>query len=299
MHEAITRARTRLYEARSQRVAPGRDDKALTGWNGLMQRAFAEAGRILNRNDYRDAAAANAHFLIETMRTDSGLLRSWRQGQAKIPAYLEDYAALANALLSTYEATGDACSSLAARSLVDEALSRFWDEEIEAFFDTASDHEQLIGRPREMTDNATPSGMSLMAEALLRLAAFTGEERYHDFATRVLIPLTPAMIEQPLAFGHLLCALDDFVGPMDEVALIGQPDSTATHTLLNVLRNLYRPRMVLAQAAPDDAHAQATIPLLANRPLLDDHSTAYVCRGFVCKQPVNQPDELLLQLSGS
>ncbi len=299
VHEAITRARTKLYEARSQRVAPGRDDKALTGWNGLMQRAFAEAGRILNRNDYRDAAAANAHFLIETMRTDSGLLRSWRQGQAKIPAYLEDYAALANALLSTYEATGDAMLFAAARALVDETLTRFWDEEIETFFDTASDHEQLIGRPREMTDNATPSGMSLMAEALLRLAAFTGEERYHDFATRVLIPLTPAMIEQPLAFGHLLCALDDFVGPMDEVALIGQPDSTVTHTLLNVLRNLYRPRMVLAQAAPDDAHAQATIPLLANRPLVDDHSTVYVCRGFICKQPVNQPDELLLQLSGS
>ncbi len=299
VHEAITRTRTKLYEARSQRVAPGRDDKALTGWNGLMQRAFAEAGRILNRNDYRDAATANARFLIETMRTDSGLLRSWRQGQAKIPAYLEDYAALANALLSTYEATGDAMLFVAARSLVDETLTRFWDEEIETFFDTASDHEQLIGRPREMTDNATPSGMSLMAEALLRLAAFTGEERYHDFATRVLIPLTPAMIEQPLAFGHLLCALDDFVGPMDEVALVGQPDSTATHTLLNVLRNLYRPRMVLAQAAPDDVHAQATVPLLANRPLVDDHSTAYVCRGFVCKQPVNQPDELLLQLSGS
>ena len=233
------------------------------------------------------------------MRTDSGLLRSWRKGQAKIPAYLEDYAALANALLSTYEATGDATLFAAARSLVDETLTRFWDEEIETFFDTASDHEQLIGRPREMTDNATPSGMSLMAEALLRLAAFTGEERYHDFVTRVLMPLTPAMIEQPLAFGHLLCALDDFVGPMDEVAIVGEPDAQATHTLLNVLRNLYRPRMVLAQAAPDDAHAQAAVPLLANRPWWMTSSTAYVCRGFVCKQPVTQPDELLLQLSGS
>jgi uncharacterized protein len=297
VRDATNRARTRLYVARQQRVAPARDDKVLTGWNGLMQRAFAEAGRILDREDYRDAAVANARFLIETMRTDGTLLRSWRRGHARIPAYLEDYAALVNALLSTYEATGDMRFFTDARTLADEALNRFWDDKIETFFDTASDHEELIGRPRELTDNATPSGMSLMAEALLRLAAFTDEHRYHDFATRVLVPLTPAMIEQPLAFGHLLCALDDFVGPMDEVAVVGELDAEATQTLLNIARHVYRPRMVLAQAAPEDAEAQAAVPLLANRPLVDDQPTAYVCRGFACHQPVTQPDELLLQLS--
>ncbi|HEU5347641.1 MAG TPA: thioredoxin domain-containing protein [Ktedonobacterales bacterium] len=299
VHEAIARARAKLYEARSQRVAPARDDKVLTAWNSLMQRTFAEAGRCLNRADYRDAAAVNARFLLATMRKDNGLLRSWRNGQGRIPGYLEDYAALANALLATYEATGDAAFFVQARALVDEALNRFWDHEIETFFDTAADHEQLIGRPRELTDNATPSGMSLMAEALLRLAAYTGEQRYREYAARVLAPLTPAMIEQPLAFGHLLCALDDFVGPLDEVAIIGKTNHEATQTLLNVLRGLYRPRMVLAQAAPEDASAQATVPLLTNRPLVDNHPTAYLCRGFVCKQPVNQPDELLLQLTTS
>lgn len=298
VHGAIAQARVQLYEARSKRVAPARDDKVLTAWNGLMQRAFAEAGRILDRADYREAAIANAQFLIGTMRTEQGLLRSWRNGQARITAYLEDYAALANALLSTYETTGDVTHFVEARALVDEALSRFWDDELETFFDTTTDHEQLIGRPRELTDNATPSGMSLMTEVLLRLAAFTREQTYHDYATRVLAPLTPAMIEQPLAFGHLLCVLDDFVGPLEEVAIIGQSDSAATQSLLNVVQQLYRPRMVLAHAAPDDAAAQATVPLLANRPLVDNHPTAYVCRGFVCKQPVNQPDELLLQLSG-
>ncbi len=177
VRDAIARARSQLYEARRQRVAPARDDKVLTAWNGLMQRAFAEAGRILDRQDYRDAAVANAQFLLGTLRTDSGLLRSWRNGQARIPAYLEDYAALANALLATYETTATVRFFSEVRALVDEALTRFWDEEIETFFDTASDHERLIGSPREMTDNATPSGMSLMAEALLRLAAFTGEEQ--------------------------------------------------------------------------------------------------------------------------
>jgi uncharacterized protein YyaL (SSP411 family) len=233
------------------------------------------------------------------MRANGRLLRSWRGGNAKIAAYLEDYAALANALLSTYEATGDVAFFAEARSLADEVVSRFWDQQVETFFDTANDHEQLIGRPRELTDNATPSGTSLMAEALLRLAAFTGEQRYSDYATRILAPLTPAMIEQPLAFGQLLCALDDFVGPLDEVAIIGQPASEATQTFLNVLRRLYRPRMVLAQAAPDDTKAQETVPLLANRPLVNDQPTAYVCRGFVCKLPVNLPDELLSQLRGS
>jgi uncharacterized protein YyaL (SSP411 family) len=297
VRNVITRARAHLYEARRQRVAPARDDKVLTGWNGLMQRAFAEAGRIFDRQDYRDAAVANAQFLLETMRTDSGLLRSWRNGHARIAAYLEDYSALASALLSTYETTGNATFFSEARTLVDEALTRFWDDKVETFFDTASDHEQLIGRPRELTDNATPSGMSLMAEALLRLAAFTGEDRYRDYATRVLAPLVPDMLKQPLAFGHLLCALDDFVGPMDEVAIVGESDAEGTRALLNIARHVYRPRMVLAQAAPVDAEAQAAVPLLANRPLVDDQPTAYVCRGFVCNQPVNQPDELLLPLS--
>ena len=297
VRNAITRARAQLYEARHQRVAPARDDKVLTAWNGLMQRAFAEAGRILDRQDYRDAAVANAHFMLGTMRTDDGLLRSWRNGHARIAAYLEDYAALANALLSTYETTGNATFFSEAKAHVDEALTRFWDEKVETFFDTASDHEQLIGRPRELTDNATPSGMSLMAEALLRLAAFTGEDRYRDHATRVLAPLVPDMLKQPLAFGHLLCALDDFIGPMDEVAIVGEQSAEGTRALLNIARHVYRPRMVQAQAAPGDAEAQAVVPLLANRPLVGDQPTAYVCRGFVCNQPVTQPDELLLQLS--
>jgi uncharacterized protein len=297
VRDAVARARVQLYEARHQRVAPARDDKVLTAWNGLMQRAFAEAGRILDRQDYRDAAVANAYFMLGTMRTDGGLLRSWRNDHARIPAYLEDYAALANALLSTYETTGNITFFGEARTLVEEALTRYWDNEIETFFDTASDHEQLIGRPRELTDNATPSGMSLMAEALLRLTAFTGEDRYRDYATRVLAPLVPDMLKQPLAFGNLLCALDDFVGPMDEVAIVGEPGAEGTRTLLDIARHGYRPRMVLAQAAPGDAEAQTAVPLLANRPLVDDQPTAYVCRGFVCNQPVTQPDELLLQLS--
>jgi uncharacterized protein len=300
VEEAIARARTRLYEVRSERIAPARDDKVLTAWNGLMQRTFAEAATVLDRDDYRDAALANARFLMGALRSDDGtLLRSWRNGQAKIAAFLEDYGALANALLSTYELSGDVSLFTEARRLVELALDRFWDADLEAFFDTASDHEKLIGRPRELTDNATPSGMSLMTEALVRLAAFTGEQKYSDFATRVLVPLTPAMIEAPLAFGHLLCALDDFVGPMREIAVIGPSDDAATLALLQVIHRRYIPRAVLAQGAPDDADARAAVPLLANRPLQSGQPTAYVCQRFVCKQPVNLPDALRIQLDAN
>ncbi|MBF6589085.1 MAG: thioredoxin domain-containing protein [Ktedonobacterales bacterium] len=298
VREAVARARERLYAVRARRVWPGRDDKVLAAWNGLMQRAMAEAGRILDREDYRQAAVANAVFLRERMLVDGRLRRSWRQGQARLDAYLEDYAALVNGLLSTYEATGEASFFGDARARAEEMLARFWDEAAGAFFDTAADHERLIGRPRELADGATPSGMSLATEALVRLAAFTGEGRYRDVAARILVPLVPAMAQQPLAFGHLLCALDDFVGPFYEVALIGAPEHAATGALRRAINSRYLPRLALAQAAPDDARAATVVPLLAGRSLLAGQPAAYVCQGFVCRLPVTQPEALVRELEG-
>ncbi|MGZ3680523.1 MAG: thioredoxin domain-containing protein, partial [Ktedonobacterales bacterium] len=295
---AIARARQRLYEARAQRVWPGRDDKVLAAWNGFMLRAMAEAGRILKRDDYRQAAVANAAFLQSRMVSDGRLHRSWRHGQARLDAYLEDYAAVVNGLVSTYEATGETRFFAWARELADAMLSRFWDEASGGFFDTASDHEALIGRPRELTDNATPSGTSLAAEGLLRLAALTGEERYREHAARIVVPLAPAMVDQPSAFGHLLGALDDFIGPFYEIALVGAPDDASLRELRRAVDTRYVPRAVLAVAAPDDEQAQREVTLLAGRGLVDGQPAAYVCQSFVCKQPVTQPDALLALLDG-
>ncbi|HEV2457844.1 MAG TPA: thioredoxin domain-containing protein, partial [Ktedonobacterales bacterium] len=300
--------REKLYATRSQRTWPGRDDQVITAWNGLMLRAMAEAARALDRADYQQTAVATATFLTEHMLAGGRLQRTWRGGPprngsagslrdtATLDGYLEDYAAVANGLLSLYEDTGDVRWFSVARGLADDMLDRFWDDARNSFFDTAADHEVLIGRPRELTDNATPSGSSLAAEALLRLAAFTGEDRYRDTAVRVLLPLAAAMAEQPSAFGHFLSALDDLVGPLHEVAVVGASDDPAFQTLRHTLASRYLPRTVLAYAPPNDGFA-AAVPLLADRGLVDGRPAAYVCEGFVCRQPVTTPDALLTHLA--
>lgn len=293
---AIERARRQLYAARAGRVWPGRDDKVLAAWNGLMLRAMAEAARILDRDDYRQAAVANATFLRSQMVSEGRLRRSWRNGQARLDGYLEDYAAVVNGLLSTYEATGDVRFFVWARELADTLLSRFWDEASGGFFDTASDHETLIGRPRELTDNATPSGTSLATEGLLRLAALTGEERYREHAARIVVPLAPAMVDQPTAFGHLLCALDDFMGPFYEIALVGDGDDDGLRELRRAVATRFVPRAALAVATADDEQAQREVALLAGRGPVNGQAAAYVCQGFVCKQPVTQAEALLALL---
>ena len=171
-------------------------------------------------------------------------------------------------------------------------LARFWDDDAQTFFDTAATHEALIGRPRELTDNATPSGTSLASEALLRLTAFTGEERYREYAARILVALAPAMAQHPSSFGHLLGALDDFIGPFFEVALVGDPGGARHRRSLQAVNSHFLPRMALAVGAPGDAE----VPLLEDRVLLDGQPAAYVCQGFVCQRPVTAPADLLSQL---
>jgi uncharacterized protein YyaL (SSP411 family) len=289
---SLERARTTLYEARARRIWPGKDDKALAAWNGWMLRAFAEAGRILDREDYRAAANRNADFVMRELLVGGRLRRAWRNGQAKLDAYLEDYAALANAFLSLYEATGDASRFTFARELVDAMIERFWDEPTGAFFDTASDAEALIGRPRDLTDNATPSGTSLACEALLRLTAFTGDLRYREYAARILVALAPAMERHPSSFGHLLCALDDLIGPYYEVATVGDVSDDATQALVAAVNSRFLPRIALAVGAPDEPG----VPLLEDRLLVDAQPAAYVCQGFICQRPVTEPVDLLAQL---
>jgi hypothetical protein len=260
-----------------------------------MLRALAEAARALGRADYRAAAESNAGFLLERLTTDGRLRRTWRAGRAKGDAFLEDGAAVAGGLISTYEATGTPRWLAAARTLVDDLVERFWDEEVGGFFDTARDHERLIGRPRELTDNATPSGTSLAVEALLRLAALTGELDYRERAARVLVPLAPAMAERPSSFGHLLAALDDLIGPLREIAVVGVLGDAATRALLEVINARYLPRSVLAVSAPG-SDASRTVQLLADRPLVDGRPAAYICQDFVCQAPITEPMELAARL---
>jgi uncharacterized protein YyaL (SSP411 family) len=284
--EVRERIRSALLRARSARVRPGLDDKRLTAWNALAISALAEAGAVLERADYLDAARRAASFLLETMRDGDGrLLRSYNAGQAKLNAYLEDHAFLLEALIVLYEATFESRWFHAARATADTMIERFADPERGGFYQTSNDHEQLVARRKELDDNPIPSGASSAAFGLLRLAALTGQARYERHALDVLALAGDLAQRYPQGFGHLLQALDFHHAPVREIALVGED----TSALERVVRAAFRPHVVLAGGDGADADG---IALLDGRGLLDGEPAAYVCERFACRQPVADPAEL-------
>ena len=286
-----------LLENRSSRVRPSTDDKVLVFWNALMLAAFAEAGRSLGRLDYLDVAMGNAGFILDNLIQDGRLLRSWREGHAMHDAYLEDYAGLALALLTLYQSDPDPRWYQASMGLAQEMLAHFAGQTDPSggFFDTRDDHETLLYRPRDLQDNATPSGNALAATLLLQLAAYEGRTDWRDLSERMLAANLERMVQIPVAFAQWLCAADLALGPLHEVAILGGPTDPATHVLLQALWGRYHPRVVLASSGyPPPLGSPA---LLMDRPLLDGKPTAYVCQGFICQQPVNTPESMLSQLS--
>jgi uncharacterized protein YyaL (SSP411 family) len=286
----IAAARATLYELRSKRIWPGLDDKVLTSWNGLMLAAFAEAGQALGRADYIEAAESNADFLHRTMRRDSGrLFRTWKAGSdAKYNAYLEDYAYLADGLLALYEATFERRWVDWARELAELMLGHFRDTKNGGFFDTSDDHEQLIHRPKDLQDNAVPSGNAMAASVLVRLSLLTGNGDYWQVAEQITSTMNKFMAQYPSGFGQWLNVAKFMLSAPREIALMGSGDAIAP--LLKVIRGGYRPFQVVA------AGEEGSLPLLENRPQIDGKGTAYVCRRFVCQTPVTGPEELALQL---
>jgi uncharacterized protein YyaL (SSP411 family) len=286
-------ARSALYELRSKRIWPGLDDKVLTSWNGLMLAALAEAGQALDRPDYLEAARSNAEFLHRTMRGESGrLFRTWKAGaDAKYNAYLEDYAYLADGLLSLYETTLEPRWFDWARELGEMMLTHFRDAEKEGFFDTSDDHEELIHRPKDLQDNAVPSGSSVAATVLLKLSLLTGNGGYWQVAERSVATMGKFMGQYPSGFAQWLNATSFILAEPREVALVGSQEELGP--LLAVLRTGYRPFQVLAAG---DGGGDDLVPLLENRSRIDGKGTAYVCRQFACQTPVTSPDELSRQL---
>jgi uncharacterized protein YyaL (SSP411 family) len=287
--EGLAEARRALFEARSRRVWPGLDDKRLTSWNALAIAALAEAGAVLGREDYLDAARACAAFLLEQLRDESGnLLRTYKDGRAHLNAYLEDHAFLLEALLALYEATFEVRWFSEAQALAETMIERFGDPERGGFYSTSSDHEELIARRKEVGDHPIPSGNSSAAMGLLRLGALTGERRYEEAGTGVFALFGKPAVEHPDAFAHMLRALDFHLSPTHEVALVGN-DLT---DLASVVREKPRPHLVLA-GGPEGATEP---PLLEGRALVDGKPAAYVCENFTCQLPVTDPGELKRQL---
>jgi uncharacterized protein YyaL (SSP411 family) len=295
---AVAPLRRRLLEARGRRVRPGRDDKVLAGWNGLACRALAEAGRALGRADYVAAAVDNAEFLLGAMRRDGRLHRTWKAGQPRLKGYLEDYAMVAAALVDVYEATFERRWLDEARGLADDMLRLFWDDTLEGFYDTGHDHERLIVRPRNLFDNAVPSGTSVAIETLLRLAVLTGEGAYESRALAALRPVADLMTRYASGFGRFLCALDFHVGPRVEVALVTPGDDGGAGALLEEVFGRFMPNRVVAGMAAGDARAADGLPLLQGREAVGGCATAYVCRNYTCDLPATDRQTLARQLEG-
>jgi uncharacterized protein YyaL (SSP411 family) len=286
-------ARTALYCWRDRRVRPGLDDKRILSWNALMIAALADAGAALGRPEYIDAAAACARFVRESMRDSEGrLLRTWKGGEGRLNAYLEDHAYLVEGLLRLYEATLEVRWFDAARETADAMIARFADEERGGFFTTSNDHEDLIARRKDVGDHPIPSGNSSATYGLLRLAALTGESGYEDRAVGTMRVFAPAAMQHPEAFGHLLQAIDFHLSTVREVALIapanGAGDSGALGELAGVVRAAHRPHVVLAGGLEGTDRPE----LLRERHAVEGHPAAYVCENFACQAPVTDPGEL-------
>jgi uncharacterized protein len=297
--ERIDAARARLFARRTGRVPPATDDKVLVAWNAMAVSALAEAGRALDDPALVDVAAGAADFLLGNLRREDGrLLRSWRAGAASpVPAYADDHALLTEALLTLYETTFDLRWFREARRVADDLIALFLDPERGGFFQTGTDAEALLLRPKELFDNAVPSGNSAAALALQRLALLTGEPAYERAAASALRLVRDLVERAPSAFGHALSALDLYVGPAREVAIVGDPTGPDTLELLRVVRGGFRPNVVLALAASDDTGARTAVGLLRDRPPIQWQATAYVCERFVCRRPVTAADDLAEQLA--
>jgi uncharacterized protein len=289
LREKIVAARDALYAQRTNRVAPALDDKIITAWNGMMLASLAEAARVLERDDYKTAALRNAEFLLASLMQDGALLRTWKDGRAKIDGFLEDYANLIDGLIELYQSTFDARWFTEARRLADHVLAHFAADD-GGFYDTSTRHEALIARPRSLQDNATPSGNSMMAKGLAKLAAYTGDERYDAAARGALAALTAAARQYPQAFGEGLSAMDLLARGIDEIALVGDPADARMAALLAEARK-YRPGAILA-LSPADVSGEHAIPLLSYRVAKGGAPTVYVCRHFTCQMPVTTADEM-------
>jgi uncharacterized protein len=283
--DIAARGKRKLYARRADRVAPGRDEKILAGWNGWMLAAFAEAALAFDHDLYRSAVRKNADFLLGRMTHEGRLFRSYKDGARKIAGLLEDYSGVAWGLTLAYEATHDVRYLDAARRFAEDILTRFADDESGGFFDTPIDHEKLLTRPRDLFDNATPSGTSVTCDVLLRLALMVGEQRYQQSATGALESVWPLATRHPSGFGFLLGVAVWRTGAPIEIAITGEENDEKFHALRRVVGEDFRPHRVLVAGKGTDR-----LPLMQNRPA--DRVMAYVCEGYACQEPTADPVRL-------
>lgn len=285
LNDSIQAARDLLFAAREKRIKPGRDEKMLAAWNGMMLAAYAEAARVFSekRETYTQTARRNAEFLLSSLSMPDGrLYRTHKNGESKLNGYLEDYACVIDGLLELYQTTFEPRWFTEAQRLADHVLAHFQAEDGGGFYDTSDDHETLVARPRSLMDNAVPGGNNLMAYNLVRLGAYTGQPEYEAAALTIFRQVLDAVEQYPSAFGTALTAIDFLVRRAVEVAIIGDPENRA---VLDALQKPFRPRVITALAS-DDQGEHARPPLLAHRTRRSQQTTIYICQNFTCAAPV-------------
>lgn len=285
--DAFADARSRLFAEREKRIKPHRDEKILTAWNGLMLAAFADAAAVFGDEGYLEIAKRNADFISTQMLSDGRLLRTWKAGTAKLNGYVEDYANVADGLIVLYQATGDERYLADAKQLSERMITEFWDEENGGFFFTSNDHEKLIVRNKDFYDNATPSGNSVAADVLLRLAKLTGDDRYERFGVAVLRLAASQTKRHPQGFGRTLSALEFSFSRTKEIVLIGESGSQ----LARDIHKRYLPDAVIVMTAEPKVGSLLE-HLLKGRTKIEGKATAYVCENFVCQSPVVTIEDL-------
>jgi uncharacterized protein YyaL (SSP411 family) len=309
LKQELAEARAALLAVRDRRVRPGKDDKVLVSWNALMIDALARAAGALDEPKYHSAARRAAEFILNEMRrADGRLLHSWRGGKAKLDAYLDDYTYLINALVTLYEADFDERWIDEAVQLADIVQAHFADNELGGFYYTADDHEQLIARHKDFQDGSVPSGNAMAATALLRLGKLCGRGDYLQAAEGTLRAGMHLMEQSPMAAGQLLIALDMQLGPLYELALLGDPHDAATASVLSRLRQTHFPNRVVAcrrsatETASGTPRSEHLDPLFAGKALGEPAPTLFICQGFTCQAPVNGAENAigaLERLSGT
>jgi uncharacterized protein YyaL (SSP411 family) len=293
----LAEAKRTLFEVRSNRIPPGRDEKVLTSWNALMIGTFAQAAHVLDEPTYAETAARAAEFVLKTMRAADGrLLRTWGAGgSAKLNAYLEDYAYLLDALVSLYEATFEPRWIESALELARVMFDQFWDERDGGFYFTGRDHEHLITRTKDLLDNATPSGNAIAAIGLLRLAKLTGRRDLEEKAVATIRLARGLMAERSVGCGQMLLALDFYLGPVAEFAVVGDREAEDTKEVLRIIRRGFRPNKVVALKSPNQA--ADSIRLLADKTACGSVTT-FICENFTCQAPLVGLEALKARLAG-
>jgi uncharacterized protein len=288
----IKEASRLLLEYREQRMKPGRDEKILASWNGFMLSGMALAGIVFNRNDYLKAAVACGHFIADSMISDGVLQHVYKDGKAKINGQLQDYASVISGFLTLHETTLDIYWLRQAITLADMMIGRFWQEEEKIFYDIDGQSDGLIIRPRHIYDDVLPSGNSLANMVLLKLAAITGNEKYHNIAAYNLQSVADYIRQSPGGFTYWACTADFYLSGIKEVAIVSGKNDKKPLKFIRILESVYLPDKVVAGCFSGDNSNMSDIALLNDKGLIKGSTTFYLCENYTCEKPVTEIDGL-------